>query len=78
MVCCVNHIKMKKLFTIIMMALALAGISQAATVDVLRTPDVTGLNVNEQEMEALRFLYAYMPLADVTDYTVQFHLEQMP
>ena len=36
-----------------------------------------GLNVNQQEMEALRFLYAYMPLADVTDYTVEFHLENV-
>ena len=38
---------------------------------------MSGLDVNEQEMEALRFLYAYMPLADVTDYTVQFHLENV-
>lgn len=36
-----------------------------------------GLNVNQQEMEALKFLYAYMPLADVTDYTVEFHLENV-
>ncbi|MBR2083288.1 MAG: hypothetical protein IJ879_01430, partial [Muribaculaceae bacterium] len=27
-----------------------------------------------REKEALEFLYAYMPLADVTDYTVEFHL----
>ena len=59
------------------MVLAVAGISQAATVDELRTPDVKGLNVNQQEMEALKFLYAYMPLADVTDYTVEFHLENV-
>ena len=59
------------------MVLAVAGISQAATIDELRTPDVKGLNVNQQEMEALRFLYAYMPLADVTDYTVEFHLENV-
>ena len=50
-----------------MTVLAMAGISQAATVDELRTPDMKGLNVNEQEMEALQFLYAYMPPADVTD-----------
>lgn len=59
------------------MVLAVAGISQAATIDELRTPDVKGLKVNQQEMEALRFLYAYMPLADVTDYTVEFHLENV-
>ena len=59
------------------MVLAVAGISQAATVEELRTPDVKGLNVNEQEMEALRFLYAYMPLADVTDYPIEFYLENV-
>ena len=59
------------------MVLAVAGISQAATIDELRTPDVKGLNVNEQEMEALQFLYAYMPLADVTDYPVEFYLENV-
>ncbi len=60
-----------------MTVLAVAGISQAATVDELRTPDMKGLNVNEQEMEALRFLYAYMPLADVTDYPIEFYLENV-
>ena len=50
---------------------------KAATVEELRTPDVSGLNLNEQEMEALKFLYAYMPLADVTDYSVQFFLENV-
>ena len=59
------------------MVLAVAGISQAATVEELRTPDMKGLNVNEQEMEALRFLYAYMPLADVTDYPIEFYLENV-
>ena len=29
---------------------------------------------NAREKEALEFLYAYMPLADVTDYPVDFHL----
>ena len=77
MACCVNHIKMKKLLAIMVMVLALAGIGQAATIDELRTPDVKGMNVNEQEMEALRFLYAYMPLADVTDYPVEFYLENV-
>ena len=50
---------------------------KAATVEELRTPDVSGLTVNEQEMEALRFLYACMPLADVTDYTTEFYLENV-
>lgn len=40
-------------------------------------PDVKGLNVNEQEKEALEFLYRYMPLADITDYSVLFHLENV-
>ena len=51
--------------------------SFGATIEELRSPDVTGLNVNEQEMEALTFLYAYMPLADVTDYSTLFHLENV-
>ncbi len=72
-----DHIKMKRLLAIVMTVLAVAGISQAATVDELRTPDMKGLNVNEQEMEALRFLYAYMPLADVTDYPIEFYLENV-
>ena len=66
---------MKKL--LIIFALLLAGVSHAATIEELRTPDVSGMNVNEQELAALKFLYAYMPLADVTDYTVQFHLDNV-
>ena len=60
-----------------MVIIAVFGISKAETIEELRTPDVSGMNVNEQELEALRFLYAYMPLADVTDYTVQFHLDNV-
>ena len=56
---------------------ALVGVMRAATIEELRTPDVSGLNVSAQEMEALKFLYAYMPLADVTDYSVQFHLDNV-
>ena len=59
------------------MVAVMTGISPAATVEELRIPDVTGLNVSQQELEALQFLYAYMPLADVTDYSVQFHLENV-
>ena len=51
--------------------------AEAVTINELRTPDLNGLNVTDQEREALEFLYAYMPLADVTDYTVQFHLENI-
>ena len=32
---------------------------------------------NLEEEEALKFLYAYMPLADVTDYTPAFYLENV-
>ena len=60
-----------------MVIIAVFGSSKAKTIEELRTPDVSGMNVNEQELEALQFLYAYMPLADVTDYTVQFHLDNV-
>ena len=60
-----------------MLMVAMMATGMNAGVEELRTPDVTGLAVNQQEMEALRFLYAYMPLADVTDYSVQFHLENV-
>ena len=59
------------------MAFALAGASRAATVDELRTPDLKGLKVTDQEKAALEFLYAYMPLADVTDYPIEFYLENV-
>lgn len=36
--------------------------------------DTASLNVTEEESEALRFLYAYMPVADATDYSTAFHL----
>ena len=32
---------------------------------------------DEREADALRFLYAYMPLADITDYPVSFHLRNV-
>jgi len=32
-----------------------------------------GLNLNSEETEALHFLYAYMALADITDYPTAFH-----
>ena len=58
---------MKKLFTIIVSLLVVSGIGDAASIEQLRNPRLSGLNANQQEMEALQFLYAYMPLADVTD-----------
>ena len=68
--------------------LTLAVGADAATIEQLRVPDTTGLQMNEQEWEALSFLYRYMPLADVTDYGTDFYLtnvrasfearEQMP
>ncbi len=36
-----------------------------------------GLNVSPAEEEALKFLYAYMTLADVTDYPTEFYLENV-
>jgi transglutaminase-like putative cysteine protease len=67
---------MKKIQALLLMLL-LTGAVNAATIEQLRTPDTTGLNVNGQEWKALAFLYKYMPLADVTDYSVQFHLENV-
>ncbi len=32
---------------------------------------------NSYEVEALRFLYAYMPIADITDYPFDFHLRNV-
>ncbi len=34
-------------------------------------------DVSKQEAEALKFLYAYMPLADVTDYPTTFYIENI-
>ena len=68
---------MKKIFMLLMAVLSVSTLSMAATVEELRNPDFSGLDVNEQEMQALRFLYAYMPLADVTDYSLQFHLDNV-
>ena len=68
---------MKKIVLAILWALITVALGQGTTIEELRAPDLTGLNVSPQEREALAFLYAYMPLADVTDYTVQFHLENV-
>lgn len=39
--------------------------------------DIKGLNVNDTELQALHFLYAYMPVADVTDYPTAFYLDNI-
>jgi hypothetical protein len=39
--------------------------------------NVKGMNVSCAEMEALQFLYAYMPLADMTDYPTSFYLNNV-
>ena len=33
--------------------------------------------ISQPEKEALEFLYAYMPLADVTDYSTKFYLDNV-
>lgn len=48
--------------------------AQAMTLEQLRTPDTTGLAVTRQEYKALTFIYQYMPIADITDYSTAFHL----
>lgn len=67
----------KKILILMSMFLGMVSVTGAATIEELRSPDLSRLNVNEQEKAAMEFLYAYMPLADVTDYTVQFHLENV-
>lgn len=39
--------------------------------------DTKGLSPTMEEEEALRFLYAYMPIADATDYTTAYHLRNV-
>lgn len=39
--------------------------------------DTKGLNVTPLEDEAMRFLYAYMAMADVTDYPTEFYLKNV-
>ena len=36
-----------------------------------------GLRVSPEEEEALHFLYAYMPIADATDYPTAYHLKNI-
>lgn len=67
---------MKKILSLCVV-MSIAFLIKAATIDELRTPDFSGLNASEQEVDALRFLYAYMPLADVTDYPIDFYLENV-
>ena len=39
--------------------------------------DLQGHTVSTEEEEALEFLYAYMPLADITDYPTTFYLDNV-
>ena len=39
--------------------------------------DIKGLHVNDTELQALHFLYAYMPVADITDYPTAFYLDNI-
>ncbi len=39
--------------------------------------DIKGLKLTNDELDALHFLYAYMPVADVTDYPTRFYLENI-
>ena len=39
--------------------------------------NTSGLKPNAEETKALHFLYAYMPLADVTDYPTSFYLKNI-
>lgn len=39
--------------------------------------DIKGLNATQKETAALKFLYAYMPTADLTDYTTDFYLQNV-
>lgn len=70
-------ISLKKCVVLITAAVVALSSVHAATVEELRTPKLSGLSVTDQEREALGFLYAYMPLADVTDYPIDFHLENV-
>ena len=39
--------------------------------------NIKGLKMTDDELDALHFLYAYMPVADVTDYPTRFYLENI-
>ena len=77
---------MKRLFTLYFLMVALLpaqgqDITQAFNekVKVVGTQYTKGIDQlsSEEEQEALRFLYAYMPLADITDYPLEFHLQNV-
>ncbi|MCH4181983.1 MAG: transglutaminase-like domain-containing protein [Prevotella sp.] len=40
-------------------------------------PGFSNLHASQPEKEALQFLYAYMPLADLTDYPVSFYMKNI-
>ena len=77
----------KRLTLILIALLSLTGVLQAQDItkafqekeSVIGTQYTQGISrlENTEEQEALRFLYAYMPLADITDYPLEFHLQNV-
>ena len=77
---------MKQLFTLYFLIVVLLpaqaqDITKAFNekVEIVGTQYTKGIDLlsNVEEREALRFLYAYMPLADITDYPLEFHLQNV-
>ena len=69
---------MKRILLLMLLWAVMTAVAQESPqVAALRSPDLSSMQINQQEEEALRFLYAYMPLADVTDYPVEFYLENV-
>ena len=73
-----NETMKRILFSLLLMLSLINAVSQESPqVAALRSPNLSTVQMSEQEAEFMRFLYAYMPMADVTDYTVEFHLENV-
>ena len=73
-----NETMKRILLSLLLMLPLINAVSQESPqVAALRTPNLTTVQMSDQEAEFMRFLYAYMPMADVTDYTVEFHLENV-
>ncbi len=73
-----NETMKRILLSLLLMLPIINAVSQESPqVAALRTPNLTTVQMSDQEAELMRFLYAYMPMADVTDYTVEFHLENV-
>ena len=73
-----NETMKRILLSLLLMLPLINAVSQESPqVAALRTPNLTTVQMSDQEAEFMRFLYAYMPMADVTDYTVEYHLENV-